>query len=158
LQGNTLYVPLKFNLKAVDAIHVTVKDTNAKVIPIQIKTSDWHSDSEKAFFAQWNRWIEPLKGFKITPCFLWIVEDMRDRAGTIMAWPKHTTRWVSIDQVDRYLHTKLAGIRAYRSKSYGGKEGVDTVAGDDENGREAIRDEAKGPLKREYINAWEISH
>src|ERR1700721_70445 len=44
-----------FNLKAIDAIHVTIdkEENEATVIPIQITKADRHSDSEAAFFAQW---------------------------------------------------------------------------------------------------------
>src|ERR1700722_3268325 len=107
-EGHTLCVPVKSNLKTINAIYVTVrqKKKEATVIPIQITKADWRSDSEVTFFAQWKQWIEPLKGFNITPMFLWIVEDKRDRHDveeavlelknrTILAWPEYTRCWVS---------------------------------------------------------------
>jgi len=122
---STYYVPLKFNLKAVDAIHVEVNErqNTATVVAIQITVAKRHRDSPADFFAQWEQWTDLLKDFTITPIFLWIVEGTRGRAdvegkvrglrtGQKTLWPKHVTRWVSIDQVDKNLADTLAQIRA----------------------------------------------
>jgi hypothetical protein len=119
------YVPLKFNLKAVDAIYVKVDEHQhtATVVAIQITVAKRHTDSQADFFAQWGQWTDYLKDFTITPIFLWIVEGRRGRVdveeklrklrtGQKTLWPKHVTHWVSIDQVDKDLADTLAQIRA----------------------------------------------
>ena len=122
---STYYVPLKFNLKAVDAIRVEVNkhQNTATVVAIQITVAKRHRDSPADFFAQWEQWTDLLKDFTITPIFLWIVEGTRGRAdvegklrelrtGQKTLWPKHVTHWVSIDQVDKNLADALAQTRA----------------------------------------------
>ncbi len=122
---STYYVPLKFNLKAVDAIYVEVNErqNTVTVVAIQITVAKRHRDSLADFFAQWEQWTDSLKDFTITPIFLWIVEGTRGRAdveeklremrtGQKTLWPKHVTHWVSIDQVDKNLADTLAQIRA----------------------------------------------
>ncbi len=122
---STYYVPLKFNLKAVDAIYVEVNErqNTVTVVAIQITVAKRHRDSPADFFAQWEQWTDLLKDFTITPIFLWIVEGTRGRAdveeklremrtGQKTLWPKHVTHWVSIDQVDKNLADTLAQIRA----------------------------------------------
>jgi hypothetical protein len=123
--SSTYYVPLKFNLKAVDAIYVEVdeRQNTATVVAIQIAVAKRHRDSPADFFAQWEQWTSSLKDFIIKPVFLWIVEGTRGRAdveeklrelrtGQVTLWPKHVTHWVSIDQVDKHLADTLARIRA----------------------------------------------
>jgi len=122
---STYYVPLKFNLKAVDAIYVEVNErqNTVTVVAIQITVAKRHRDYPADFFAQWEQWTDLLKDFTITPIFLWIVEGTRGRAdveeklremrtGQKTLWPKHVTHWVSIDQVDKNLADTLAQIRA----------------------------------------------
>ena len=121
----TYYVPLKFNLKAVDAIYVEVDEGQnaATVVAIQITVAKRHRDSPADFFAQWEQWTNSLKNFTIKPVFLWIVDGTRGqadveeklkklRSGQKTLSPKHVTHWVSIDQVDKNLADTLAQIRA----------------------------------------------
>lgn len=120
----TYYVPLKFNLKAIDALYAEVDEKNktAKVVAIQITVVKRHCDSPAEFFADWDAWTSLLNGFDIMPIFLWIVEDKRGwveverklsklRTKPIEFWPTHVTHWVSIDQVDKNLADTLAKIR-----------------------------------------------
>lgn len=76
------YIPLKFGLKAVDAIYVEVNEcqNTAMVVVIQITVSQWHKDSSANLFAQWDQWTNLLKFFTITLIFLSIVEEMQGRA------------------------------------------------------------------------------
>jgi hypothetical protein len=123
-EGSTLYVPLRFNMKAIDALFVRVdtKKKNAYVIPIQITVAKWHSDSEAAFFSDWEKWIVGLKGFKIIVSFLWIHEGERSRHQapaqgttirnrTISYWPHYEVYWVSVEQVHKDLAQTLERIR-----------------------------------------------
>jgi hypothetical protein len=45
----------------------TTRNNIARVIPIQITVAKVHSDSESAFFSDWEKWIVGLAGFKIVP-------------------------------------------------------------------------------------------
>ena len=77
-EGSTLYVPLKFDLKAIDALSVRV-DTRNSVVLIQITAAKQHSDSESAFFSDWEKWTVGHVGFEIVVSFLWIHEGERIR-------------------------------------------------------------------------------
>jgi hypothetical protein len=128
-EGSTLYVPLRFNMKAIDALFVRVDTKNniAYVIPIQITLAKWHLDSEAAFFSDWKTWIAGLEGFEIVVSFLWIYEGERSRHEvpaqetkirnrTVSYWPDYEVYWVSIKQVHRDLAQTLERIRPqYRS-------------------------------------------
>ena len=72
-----LYVPIKFNLKAINALYVAVDTAKeiARVIAIQITVVKQHKDLAAAFFADWNQWIKLVHGFTVEARFLWIVED-----------------------------------------------------------------------------------
>jgi len=117
------YIPLKFNLKAIDALYAEVNDREktAKVVAIQIAVPKPHRDSMATFFADWHTWTSLLIGFKITTTFLWIVEGKRGglevqkrltalKDGSITTWPAHTTSWVSVDQIDISLAMCLKKI------------------------------------------------
>jgi hypothetical protein len=143
--GSKLYVPARSNFKAIDAIYLDIPGDPEKpakkpakkpaedaskrkaiVIAIQI-ASGKHNDTEAAFFAGWRNWVQSLGDFEIEVWFLWIQGDERDRAEIeekvislrgreVMAWPKHTTRWVSISQIDVDIGSTLAGIRKRKHK------------------------------------------
>jgi hypothetical protein len=128
-EGTTLYVPLRFNMKAIDALYVRVHTINhtAYVLPIQIAVAKWQSDSESAFFSDWEKWIVGLAGFKIAASFLWIHEGERgrrevqaqmttNRSRTMLYWPDYDVHWASVESVHKDLAQTLAQIRPqYRS-------------------------------------------
>jgi hypothetical protein len=169
--GSKLYVPLKFNLKAVDAVYVKISaKMKAQVIPIQIATGA-HERTEPKFFSAWDRWVEPIKDFAIDVTFLWIYGGKRGQADTeakeitlrgrkIPVCPDYATCWVSIIQVHPELGKKLKSIRpkSSRNKPRGKSEGVEdegvedegVVGSGDESANEApvdkgARDKGKGP-------------
>jgi hypothetical protein len=78
---STYYVPLQFNFKAIDALYVEVNEhkRTAKIVAIQITVAKRHTDSASNFFADWEAWTCSLRGFTITPIFLWIVENKRGK-------------------------------------------------------------------------------
>jgi hypothetical protein len=57
----TYYVPLKFNLKAIDALFISLdwNQKTAHMVAIQITTA---KDSEAAFFAELDMWQRELAG------------------------------------------------------------------------------------------------
>ena len=99
------YVPLKFNLKAIDALFISLnqKKKTVYVVAIQITVAEWHEDSEAAFFADLDAWLSGRRGFEIKSSFLWIHEGDRGRAmveekltrlrnRTVQGWPLHGVR------------------------------------------------------------------
>jgi hypothetical protein len=130
---STYYIPLKFNLKAIDALYVAVDKANetAQVVAIQITVAKRHKDSKTAFFAEWKKWINLLAEFTLEVTFMWIVEDKRGmqemeesliklRTSTITKSPVHTVSWVMIDQVDKDLGLALERIRPVDGDRGGG--------------------------------------
>lgn len=122
---STYYVPLQFNFKAIDALYVEVNEhkRTAKIMAIQITVAKQHTDSASKFFADWEAWTCSLRGFTITPIFLWIVENKRGkdeveaklielRQRQITSIPAHTTHWVMVDQIDKILAKTLEIIRS----------------------------------------------
>ena len=130
------YVPLKFNLKAIDALYVAVDmaKRTARVVAIQITVAKRHKDSAAAFFADWDQWTKLLNGFTLEATFLWIVEDKRGkeemektlvklRTRTIITSPAHSVFWVTVDQVDKDLGLILKSIRPVGGDQDGGRRG-----------------------------------
>ncbi|KIM41747.1 hypothetical protein M413DRAFT_27332 [Hebeloma cylindrosporum] len=76
------YVPLKFNRKVVDVVFASIdqEQRTARVVGIQITVSKQLKDAEAAFFAELDRWLCELGGFKVETSFVWIYEGNRDRA------------------------------------------------------------------------------
>ena len=88
--GFTCYIPSAFNFRAVDAILVFVGNEKAVVVGVQITIAKTHSDSEEAFFQEWNSWMHklvvPSKNIEFK--FLWIVEDRGEIQGEENIPPK----------------------------------------------------------------------
>jgi hypothetical protein len=77
--GVTMYVPIEFNNKAMDAIAVRIPAKGiAEVLGIQITIANRHSNSELLFFSNWEAWKKQLNGFELKANFLWIWENPRD--------------------------------------------------------------------------------
>ena len=123
LPGTRLYVPQKFNLKAIDALYTSIEGKVATIVPIQI-TIGTHEDTEKKFFQDWWKWIDPIesRGFTMKTCFLWInreggqreevLEDKREtREVTKVVCPSYTRVFVPIRDVHLDLGTKLDDIK-----------------------------------------------
>jgi hypothetical protein len=133
---STYYIPLKFNLKAIDALYVAVDKANetARVVAIQITVAKRHKDSATAFFADWDKWTSLLAEFTLEVTFLWIVENKRGkqeveeiliklRTRTITKSPVHSVFWVTIGEVDKDLGLALERIRPVDG-DWGGRAGV----------------------------------
>jgi hypothetical protein len=118
------YIPVKFNLKAIDGLFVSLntKHRTAVIVAIQITVAKRHKDSVQAFFASWDQWMHRLENFTIKASFLWIHEGERGqreveaklrelRGTTEQNWPDHTVYWVSIEQIDKDLARRLGSIR-----------------------------------------------
>ena len=118
-----LYVPIKFNLKVIDALYVaadTAKEI-AQIIAIQITVVKWHKDFATVFFADWDQWIKLLHGFTVEATFLWIVKDKQGmeqmeqtliklRTQTIITSRPYSVFWVTVDQVNKDLGSMLKSI------------------------------------------------
>ena len=90
--GVTMYVPMEFNHKAVDAIVVSISEKGvAEVLGIQITTAGRHSNSELLFFSNWEVWENQLNGFEPKAKFLWIWENPRNAGDTQLA--ASSVRW-----------------------------------------------------------------
>ena len=77
--GVTMYIPIEFNYKAVDAIAVSISAKGiAEILGIQITIANRHSNSELLFFSNWEVWKKQLNGFEPKAKFLWIWENPRD--------------------------------------------------------------------------------
>jgi hypothetical protein len=122
--GRVYHVPLKFNLKAVDAIYVSVnaKQKTALVVPIQITVAKKHGDSVGAFFEDWATWSQALANYNITVRFMWIHDSERGlreveaktiklKGRDVSSWPRHDVVFVSVEQVDKDLAMTLEKIR-----------------------------------------------
>jgi hypothetical protein len=74
-----LYVPTKFNFKAIDAllVHRDTAKKIATIVPIQITLQENHSDSEAGFFNHWAAWSALFPGDTVNAKFLWIKETLR---------------------------------------------------------------------------------
>lgn len=122
---HTLYVPLDFNFKAIDCLYVRLNynEKVAFVTGIQITIAKDHKDNETQFFETLMMTTERLRNahFEVVPSFMWIHDGERARteveaAGrklrsrTVPTTHKHTTYWVSIDQVDVVLARTLSTI------------------------------------------------
>jgi hypothetical protein len=131
--GHVYHVPLKFNLKAIDAIYVCVntKKKTALVVPIQITVAKKHKDSVRAFFEDWATWSEALADFTITVHFVWIHDGERDRREVeakliklrgrdVLQWPEHQVFFISVEQVDKDLAMTLEKIRPSDGDGDGG--------------------------------------
>jgi hypothetical protein len=123
LPGTRLYVPQKFNLKAIDALYTCIEGEVATIVPIQITTGK-HEDTEKKFFQDWMKWVKPIatRGFTMKTYFLWInreggqreevLEDKREtREVTKVVCPSYTRVFVPIRDVHLDLGTKLDDIK-----------------------------------------------
>jgi hypothetical protein len=73
-EGSTLYVPLKFDLKAIDALSVRV-DT----LLMLCQSKSWRRSSIQTSSPDWEKWTVGLVGFEIVVSFLWIHEGERIR-------------------------------------------------------------------------------
>ena len=62
-----LYVPMKFNLRVINALYVAVDRAKeiAQVIAIQITLAKRHKNFAAAFFVDWDQWIKLLHGFTV---------------------------------------------------------------------------------------------
>jgi len=122
-EESTYYVPLKFNLKAIDALYVRLdqKKNTAHLVAIQITVAKRHKDSESAFLADLDMWLRGLAGFEVKTSFLWIHEGERGRADvetkvtvlrdrTVLDRPNHEVHWVSIEQIAIDLASTLEKI------------------------------------------------
>jgi hypothetical protein len=71
---HTYYVPVRFNLKAIDLLFASIdpKKKTAHIVPTQITIAKEHNDSEAAFFADKDAWLRGLEDFEVKITFLWI--------------------------------------------------------------------------------------
>jgi len=124
---HTYYVPVRFNLKAIDLLFASIdpKTKTAHIVPIQITTiaKEQTKDSEAAFFADKDAWLRGLEDFKVKITFLWIhhgqhvryeveqrQKELRSRTFEIN-FPEYEVFWVSIEQIDTELAKTLVGIQ-----------------------------------------------
>jgi hypothetical protein len=74
--SKALYVPMKFNFPAIDALILRVDDSKktAELMPIQITIAKSRSDSEDLFLKDWSRWVRDLYlyDYDVTLTFVWI--------------------------------------------------------------------------------------
>ena len=79
--GVSLYVPLRFNFPAIDAILIEVEEEKKTVllIPLQITIAERHSASEDKFFETWAKWERKFYGYKVSLWFVWVTEGIRSR-------------------------------------------------------------------------------
>ena len=120
----TYYVPLRFNLKAIDLLFasIDVQQKTAHIVPIQITVAKQHKDSEAAFFADLDDWLCGLENFKVKKSFLWIhhgdrgMEEVKEklkelRSRTVVLNPEYEVFWLSIEQIDVELEKTLTRIQ-----------------------------------------------
>jgi hypothetical protein len=117
------YVPVRFNLKAIDLLFASIdlQKKTAHIVPIQITVAKQHKDSEAAFFADQDTWLRGLENFKVKKSFVWIyhgqgrkevnrkLEELR--RGTVQTNPDHKVFWVSIKRIDAELGKTLTRIQ-----------------------------------------------
>ena len=120
----TYYVPIQFNLKAIDLLFARIDATTktAHIVPIQITIAEQHKDSEGAFFADKATWLLGLEGFEVEMTFLWIHKGKRGRKAVQRKLrqlretskeinPDYTVHWVDISQIDVELSNTLTRIK-----------------------------------------------
>ena len=75
--GVSLYIPIRLNFRAVDAIMVSMdkKRDEAIVVGLQITITKRHTDSEAKFFRDWQWWTTVLGCRRVFFRFVWVVED-----------------------------------------------------------------------------------
>jgi hypothetical protein len=121
---HTYYVPVRFNLKAIDLLFASIdpKKKTAHIVPTQITIAKDHKDSEAAFFTDKDSWLRGLEDFKVTISFLWIHHGKRGqyeveqklkelRSRTYEINPDYEVLWVSIEEIDVELAKALMKIR-----------------------------------------------
>jgi len=81
-----LYIPLKFDCRAIDAVYLDVDPGTqvARVVAIRITVGKSHSDSETSFYSRWSKWTRELATWTIESTFLWITAN--DKAQTNIEW------------------------------------------------------------------------
>ncbi|RPB23915.1 hypothetical protein L211DRAFT_808963 [Terfezia boudieri ATCC MYA-4762] len=123
----SLYIPVSFNYRAVDAILVAVdkQKDEAIITGVQITISRTHSDSEAKFFSGWEWWRDIVDCTTVSFRFLWIVEDVgqnpataliqsgkrRLRSHTALWCPGFERRYVSVKDVSMDIGQKLENAR-----------------------------------------------
>ena len=78
------------------------------MFPLQITLAlDKHSNSHKAFFSQWKRWIQGLQEFCVVPAFVWISPKSAKSKPHCKCsqWPAHDEWYVSISDVSKDIQT-----------------------------------------------------
>ncbi|KAA8898773.1 hypothetical protein FN846DRAFT_909953 [Sphaerosporella brunnea] len=79
-RGTTIYIPMAYNYKAVDAIVVhqcaapRTGKPKAFVVGLQVTIAGNHLKSELNFFEHWDDWARQLDAFDVEARFLWIRE------------------------------------------------------------------------------------
>jgi len=119
-KASTYYVPLRFNLKAIDLLFASIdlQKKTAHLVPTQIAVAKQHKDSKAAFFADWGTWLLGLESFKVKTTFLWIhhsdrgryevEEKLRNlRGGTNVVHPNYEVLQLSIEQITWNLQILL---------------------------------------------------
>jgi len=118
--SETLYIPDRWNYKAIDALYLSVdnKKKTALIVPIQISINLYHKDSEALFYANWERWVERLKDYTLSSTFVWIVEHKRSwkivkqqlrslRGGTQLIAPQYKQMYVTVGDLYGPLGERL---------------------------------------------------
>jgi hypothetical protein len=114
--NSVLHCPLDFNYRGIDGIIVRFVSTDEKktcfLFPIQITVAKTHSNSEEAFFSEWQSWTKNLEGYEVVPRFLWITtknslseevaENCRKaRSGDKVLWPHYNREFIHLEKVSK---------------------------------------------------------
>lgn len=123
---HTYYVPVRFNLKAIDLLFASIdpEKKTAHIVPIQITVAKEHKDSEATFFADQDTWLRGLEDFEVKKSFVWIhhgkrgrrevkkkLKELRGRTISEINHPDYEVLWVSVEQIDVELDKTLRRIR-----------------------------------------------
>jgi hypothetical protein len=149
-QEVTLYVPLRFNFPAVDAVIVEVdgKKKAVLLVPLQITIADRHSDSEEKFFETWADWEGQLHGYSVRVLFVWVKEGTRspvesieerkkDLRRAIVGRPGYERSSITVKDVNHDVGQELERARE------------ESTGGESVGGESAPKESARGKRARE---------
>ena len=123
-------MPTAFNFRAIDGIILLLypskggnKKKKALLLPLQVTIAKSHSDSEKIFFNDWDKWVASLQDFDVDVEFLWVTdgdssfkeikEEYRwTRSGKVLKHPAYRSTNIPIKSVNPDIWNRFQHARS----------------------------------------------
>ena len=135
-QGVTIYIPVKYNFRAIDALILNLdtveKRKKATIFAVQITIAKSHSDSESKFFENWPQWCSGLDDYEVEFHFLLITDDMyhsskwwkektrpsRGAEAETIVSPGYTSHRIPLSHVNKDVADRLRSARERKNISF----------------------------------------